>query len=256
LREYGKVATRFWVDPKILKMSETVRLVALYLLTGPEANLIGCFRCTPLHIAANNVAMIDDAQAALDELARVGFIEYDNDAGVVFFPNWFRYDPICNQSAGKAAIKALKGLPDSPLVGRAIRALAEFDKRLPHGWRDECRHMCPHECPDKCTPSEHSIVRSEAHQEGEQGNDIPLSRPATHSQMQMLNDIASEKCVELEKEARGLSKWPVGREDVTPIKEHLLRLVVPSRPGEVGISDAELTAHMLAHPQWEQAPEP
>lgn len=70
----------------------------------------------------------------------------------------------------------------------------------------------------------------------------------TEPQLQMLHEMAADKSVDLEKVARSLSRWPISRKDVTPLKEHLLGLVVPSRPGEVGMSDAELTDFMNENP--------
>ena len=153
MRNYGMVSTRYWTDSKILHLSQQAKLVGLYLLTGQETNLIGCFRCTPMHVAANKVCDLDDAETAFRELIDVGYIEYDKHAGVIYLPNWFRYNQISNLSSGKAALKAVLIIPDSHLVHRVVEGLRQFADHMPDGWEHKCQHVCPDLSGDMCAPS-------------------------------------------------------------------------------------------------------
>ena len=44
MREYGQVQSAFWQSIDVQSWSDEGKLLALYLLTGPHANGIGCFR--------------------------------------------------------------------------------------------------------------------------------------------------------------------------------------------------------------------
>ena len=44
MRDYGKVFSTFWTSDSTRGMSDDAKVLALYLLTGPHSNIIGCFR--------------------------------------------------------------------------------------------------------------------------------------------------------------------------------------------------------------------
>lgn len=44
MREYGSVQTQFWPDLALQNLSTHAKLLAVYLLTGPHTNMLGCFR--------------------------------------------------------------------------------------------------------------------------------------------------------------------------------------------------------------------
>lgn len=188
MREYGKIATRIWTDPKVISRSGDAKLVFLYLLAGAETNAIGCFRCTPLNIAASEVCSVDQAAAALVELSDSHLIKYDTQAKIVLLPNWFRYNPICNKFAGKAAAKALSQLQETPLVDYVIELMSEFEKFLPDGWRDTSAHKSRHMYRHKCRASDSdSDSEREREREGdsdacarEAGDNSTPADPAQH----------------------------------------------------------------------------
>jgi len=155
-REYGKYQTRFWTDPKVLQLSKDGKLAFLYLLGGSETNCIGIFRILPAHLAASEVMTVAEAEAALAEITAAGLAEYDSEAKVVFMKNWLRYNPICNVSTAKAAVSALRTVPDSHLkaaAGKLLEPILQpFSKSLPKHWLELCRHECRHECHDVCCP--------------------------------------------------------------------------------------------------------
>ncbi|ECL8497802.1 hypothetical protein FTY95_05685 [Salmonella enterica] len=44
MRDYGKVNSSFWTSESIRSLSDDGRMLSLYLLTSPHANMTGCFR--------------------------------------------------------------------------------------------------------------------------------------------------------------------------------------------------------------------
>jgi hypothetical protein len=44
MRSYGSVHTKFWINSDVQLLSPNAKLLALYLLTSPHTNMLGCFR--------------------------------------------------------------------------------------------------------------------------------------------------------------------------------------------------------------------
>lgn len=151
MREYGRVATRFWTDPAVLRLSGEAKLAALYCLTGPQSNLIGCYRLTPAHLVADAVCPYDSAEAVLAELEACGFIDRDQETGLIRLRAWFRYNPITNASMGKGAIRAVMQCQPSPLLAAVVADLAKFGQYMPTGWRDQCPQACSQTSGDAST---------------------------------------------------------------------------------------------------------
>jgi len=142
-REYGKVATRFWTDARVLSLEGREKLVFLFLLAGTQSNCVGCFRCTSHHIAADAVCSAEEAEQALARLAAVGLIERDVAAGLVWLPRWLRYNPLLNPNMGKSALMDLLALPASPLLARVVESLQPFAALLPKEWQGQVAHLFP-----------------------------------------------------------------------------------------------------------------
>lgn len=142
-REYGKVATRFWTDARVLSLEGREKLVFLFLLAGTQSNCVGCFRCTSHHIAADAVCTAEEAEQALSRLAAAGLIERDVVAGLVWLPRWLRYNPLLNPNMGKSALMDLLALPASPLLARVVESLQPFAALLPKGWQAQVAHLFP-----------------------------------------------------------------------------------------------------------------
>ena len=43
MRFFGKIETGFWRNPKVNRLSDHAKLLAVYLLSCPHGNAIGCF---------------------------------------------------------------------------------------------------------------------------------------------------------------------------------------------------------------------
>jgi uncharacterized phage protein (TIGR02220 family) len=154
LREYGRIPTTFWIDERILPLDGTAKLVACYLLSGSQTNIIGCMRVTPSHIEADGVCSAATGRDALRKLAACGFIEYDSATHLVRIVGWFDHNPISNESSGKGAVRAFTQCPKSPLLANVMKDLTEFAEKMPEGWIDRCGHRCRHWCVDRCVATE------------------------------------------------------------------------------------------------------
>jgi hypothetical protein len=81
LRDYGTVASQFWVrgTGKELRGDAEAQLVALYLMTSPHANMIGVYYCPADYIAKETGMTLEGASEALQRLSEKDFCTYQDE---------------------------------------------------------------------------------------------------------------------------------------------------------------------------------
>jgi hypothetical protein len=81
LRDYGTVASQFWVrgTGKELRGDAEAQIVALYLMTSPHANMIGVYHLPVTYLAHETGLSIEGATKALERLAQKDFCTYDDE---------------------------------------------------------------------------------------------------------------------------------------------------------------------------------
>lgn len=140
MREYGQVQSAFWQSRDAQNFSDTGKLLALYLLTGPHSNGIGCFRLPDGYVTGDLGWSMETVSAGFDELSRNGFA-YRFD-GVVFIPNFLRWNKIANNNVAHARLLEFEALPKGEARTRAGRAMLEFCGV----WRPEDRRQIETVC--------------------------------------------------------------------------------------------------------------
>jgi hypothetical protein len=124
MREYGQVQSAFWQSSDAASWSDTGKLLALYLLTGPHANGIGCYRLPDGYVMADLGWDTETVSKGLRELEESGFAYRFGD--VVFLPNFLRWNRIANGNIAKARFGEFNTLPKGEAKTRAARAMLEF----------------------------------------------------------------------------------------------------------------------------------
>lgn len=116
---YGKVHDVFWDGEKIMPLSDRAALLALYLITGPHRNAIGCFK---LGIGAITDQErfgawgIEGVSKALLEMAETGFIVRDDKTGWTLITNALALDPIKGAKPAIHAAKLAFAVPANSIV--------------------------------------------------------------------------------------------------------------------------------------------
>lgn len=87
MRDYGKVAPTFWTGETGIKLrgfGRDAQLLALYLISGPNANWIGLYHL-PMVLIYHHLGLTKEgASKALARVIRSGFAFYDGASEVVF----------------------------------------------------------------------------------------------------------------------------------------------------------------------------
>ncbi|WP_394780001.1 hypothetical protein [Undibacterium sp.] len=81
MRGYAKVYSRFWMSGtgrKLRQEGRLAQLVAVYLITGPQANMLGLYYL-PKSLIAHEIGMdAQETEEALQACERAGFSKYDD----------------------------------------------------------------------------------------------------------------------------------------------------------------------------------
>jgi hypothetical protein len=140
MREYGQVQSAFWQSPDAQAWSDTGKLLALYLLTGPHANGLGCYRLPDGYVMADLGWDSERVSKGFEELFRNGFANRID--GVVLLPNFLRWNKIANGNIAKARFGEFESLPKGEAKTLAARAMLEFCQH----WDDESKTVLETVC--------------------------------------------------------------------------------------------------------------
>jgi len=113
MKEFGIIHHRFWEWAQENELSESAKLIAVYLLTCRHANSLGCFRIPYQYASADLGYPIDRVSKGYSELQKKGFIRYCEQSKYVFLPKYLRWNPPQNVKHAKGIYKLAIKLPSS-----------------------------------------------------------------------------------------------------------------------------------------------
>lgn len=138
MRDYGRVYSSFWQSPETRALTEDGRTLALYLLTSPHANLIGCFRLPDAYAADDLQWSFGRVSEGFRELSEKGFLTRDAGTQWVFIHKYLKWNSFENANVAKAAAKAFDQAPSSIVKSLLAKALLEFGAHLSAEFRGLC----------------------------------------------------------------------------------------------------------------------
>ena len=125
MRDYGKVQTTFWTSEDTSSMSDTGRMLALYLLTSPHSNILGCFHLPIGYVSEDLKWSPERVEEGFAELLEKGFATRDNASKWVVLHAYLKWNPIENPNQGIAAGRLFEQIPNrstvKPLLAAALR---------------------------------------------------------------------------------------------------------------------------------------
>lgn len=125
---YIKIKSRFWSDEKVRGWDNDTKFLALYLLTSPHNNILGCYVLPKLYICADLGWTPEALAKPFAKLVEDGFIKYDEDTCLILLTNYLKHNPIDNGNRAEGAIKILEELPRSPLFVDLKKIIEEQGK--------------------------------------------------------------------------------------------------------------------------------
>lgn len=112
MRDYGKVNSSFWTSESIRSLSDDGRMLSLYLLTSPHANMTGCFRLPDGYVCEDLQWDKNRVSEGFEELSRNGFAIRDKATRWVLIPGYLEWNGFENPNVAIAALKLFRDVPD------------------------------------------------------------------------------------------------------------------------------------------------
>lgn len=135
MRDYGVVRTSFWTSPSIMSLDDNSKVIALYLLTGPHTNLLGCFRIPLSYIAEDIDKTVSEIKKGFNVLKKEGFATYDDKTKWIYLPKYLDYNKPENVNQGKAILKILDSIPSSSVFfNDVLDNVMRAKNRFPAGY--------------------------------------------------------------------------------------------------------------------------
>lgn len=133
-QRYSQVNSRFWIGPtgrKLRRHGPNAQLVALYLLTGSGANMIGLYPLPLMTGAAETGLSFEEFERALNQCEEAGFSRYDHENEVVWVLRMANMQvsghPLNNGDHRiKACAKLLAAVDYSPLAGEFFHCYGDM----------------------------------------------------------------------------------------------------------------------------------
>jgi hypothetical protein len=113
MREYGQVQSSFWGHPDIAPLSDYAKLLALYLLTGPHSNGLGCYRLPDGYAQTDLGWSADTLSKAFRDLIESGFCRRCKTTFYVLIPGFLKWNTISNPKVAKARQREFDEIPSS-----------------------------------------------------------------------------------------------------------------------------------------------
>jgi hypothetical protein len=139
MRDFARVYSSFWQSPEIRALDEDARALALYLLTTPHGNLIGCFRLPDAYAAEDMQWPIERVSEGFRKLCESSFVTRDEATKWVLITKYLKWNTFENPNVAKAAHKAFDQVPALPLKSLLALALLENGAHLSEEFRKGCQ---------------------------------------------------------------------------------------------------------------------
>ncbi|MFA6185514.1 MAG: hypothetical protein WC720_05220 [Candidatus Shapirobacteria bacterium] len=132
MEKLRSVNTKFWNDPFIEKLDSKEKLLFIYFLTNPQANILGIYEISLNRISFDTGLKVESIEKALKGFERVSKVFYLD--GFIILAN-FQKNQNMNSNMEKGAIELFKKLPNKVKSLVLDKALKGFE-RLSNGFKD------------------------------------------------------------------------------------------------------------------------
>ena len=192
MREYGQVQVSFWSNPDNVGLSDQGKLLAVYLLTGPHSNGLGCYRLPDGYVVADLGWNEKTVSKGFQELFRIGFCERCETTKYVLIPNFLKWNPVANQNVAKARESEFNRIPKNTSV---FSSLCSSLKRFGNHWSNGFETVLKRYAKQEPIQSNPILPKPEPSTEGEGASapDTPKRKKFTPPSLQEVKDYCAEK---------------------------------------------------------------
>jgi len=120
MRTYGSVHTCFWESTVTQQLSDQAKLLALYLLTGPHSNMLGCFRLPEGYVIEDLKWTSQTVKSSFKQLSKISFLTRDDYTSWLVIHDFLKSNPIQNPKQGVGVEKIFNSIPEEATVFRPL----------------------------------------------------------------------------------------------------------------------------------------
>src|SRR3990167_8153130 len=176
MRIYGSVPIVFWANAETQSLSDQGKLLAIYLLTGPHSNMMGCFRMPDGYINEDLRWNNQIVKKAFQQLSIIDFLTRDESSSWVVIHDFLKWNPIQNPRQGMGIQKLFSMVPtESRVFKPLIKGLLTHGKYLDQGFHDRLHTLKGNAGNPLDTPEQKCIADQEQNQDQEQDQKILMS---------------------------------------------------------------------------------
>lgn len=130
-RNYRKVYHRLWKNPDFRSLADPLKVMTLYVLTGPQSNRVGLFQFSFAQAAECVGTSQQQVKNRVLVVCRTFGWEFDAKVSVIWIPSWWAFNPVSeNPKNLKGYLTDLNDVPRTALVTKFCANLSEIPQAL------------------------------------------------------------------------------------------------------------------------------
>lgn len=129
-RNYRKVYSRLWKSPEFREMGDSLKILTLYVLTGPQSNRVGLY-----HFSFAQAAEDLGASTKVETVLRARLMavcetfgwSFDARASVIWIPSWWIFNPVSEKTKNlQGYLTDLGDVPRTSLISKFCNNLDDI----------------------------------------------------------------------------------------------------------------------------------
>lgn len=135
MAKYRKISQKIWNDAKFRALSDNAKLVFFMLLTHPQTSALGTLRAFPQGLAPEIGWSEKDFRQAFQEVIDKGMVKCAERAGLIWLPNFMRYNAPESPNVLKSWAGALDDCPECALKNEVFESVRAFSEGMKEPFR-------------------------------------------------------------------------------------------------------------------------
>jgi hypothetical protein len=132
MRDFGKIQTSIWRSFR--SYSDDTKLLAIYLLSSPHTNMIGCFDLPFGYVMADLSMSFERVKQGLNNLSERSFITLDEPNNYILINDFLKFNSIDNPNQAASAINLFDQIPNrsflKPLLAPVLLDIVEKSESI------------------------------------------------------------------------------------------------------------------------------
>src|SRR5687767_3734580 len=112
---YRRVRVRLWIEPPFRKLTDSEKVVAIYLLSGPQTSSVGLYRISVASGAEDLGMSVSQFRRRFNAVLPAFGWQHEVESGLLWIPEWIEENAPQNPNIVRAWRRSFDELPESPL---------------------------------------------------------------------------------------------------------------------------------------------